>query len=237
MSTEARVPERILRPKEGCLPGEGPSTERVDGDAPERWEEPNHQTRTRNSSPLKSTFSKAPRESALGPPLARAVGAEPVPGYRLVTRMGKGGAGEVWKARGPGGFPVALKFIDLEDGEAGAELRSLGLLREIRHANLVTVFGAWQNDGVLVVAMELADRTLWDRYREAVRAGSPGIPRAELIEYLGEAAKAIDYLNEPRHNLLGRERVGVQHRDIKPHNLLLVGDTVKVADFGLAQLV
>src|SRR5262249_57685476 len=82
-----------------------------------------------------------------------------------------------------------------------------------------------------------ADRTLWDRYREAVRAGSPGIPRAELIEYLGEAAKAIDYLNEPRHNLLGRERVGVQHRDIKPHNLLLVGDTVKVADFGLAQLV
>jgi tetratricopeptide (TPR) repeat protein len=164
-------------------------------------------------------------------------GAEPVAGYRLVARLGKGGSGEVWKARGPGGFPVALKFIPLADAEAAVELRSLELLRDIRHANLVTVFGTWQSHGSLVVAMELADRSLWDRYREAVSAGSPGIPKLELIEYLGEAAKALDYLNEPRHCLLGRQRVGVQHRDIKPHNLLLIGGSVKVADFGLAQVI
>jgi tetratricopeptide (TPR) repeat protein len=160
-----------------------------------------------------------------------------VPGYRLIARIGQGGSADVWKARGPGGFPLALKLIPLATTDAAAELAALELLREVRHPNLITVFGAWQVNGLLAVAMELADRNLWDRYQEAVAQGRPGIPRPELLEYVREAAKAIDYLNAPCHHLRGRPGVGVQHRDIKPHNLLLVGGSVKVADFGLARRV
>ena len=43
-------------------------------------------------------------------------GASPLPGYRLIARLGRGGFGEVWKAEAPGGVPVALKFVRLLDG-------------------------------------------------------------------------------------------------------------------------
>jgi WD40 repeat protein len=164
-------------------------------------------------------------------------GAEPVRGYRLVEQIGRGGFGEVWKARGPSGFHVALKFVPYASIGGDAEIRSLSIIKDLRHPNLVSVFGAWGKGNLIVVAMELADRTAWDRYREAVASGLPGIPRDELLEYMAQAALAIDYLNAPRPRRGGREDAGVQHRDIKPQNLLLFGGGVKVADFGLARLV
>ena len=169
-----------------------------------------------------------------------------MPGYRLVAPIGEGGSGEVWKAVGPGGIPVAMKFIRVAenlDASAAvrrrrhANLRSLELIREVRHAHLLPVFGAWHRDGLLIFVMELADRTLLDRCNEAIRAGEPGIPPRELNEYMGQAALGIDFLNAPRHALIGRQGVGIQHRDIKPQNLLLVGDCVKVGDFGQAKLL
>ncbi len=69
--------------------------------------------------------------------------AEPLPGYRLVERLGGGGYGEVWRALAPGGFSVALKFVRLEADVDTPELRALDVIREIRHANLLLTFGAW----------------------------------------------------------------------------------------------
>lgn len=73
----------------------------------------------------------------------------------------------------------------------------MDIVRRLRHPNLLPAFGAWQREGLLIVAMELADRTLWDRYHEARDEGLQGIPREELLDYLREAAKGIDYLNQP----------------------------------------
>ena len=64
-----------------------------------------------------------------------------------------------------------------------------------------------------------------------------GIPPTELLEYLRQAAKGVDYLNEPQHTFSGKQRVSIQHRDIKPQNILLVGSGVKVADFGLVRVL
>ena len=51
-----------------------------------------------------------------------------------------------------------------------------------------------------------------------------------------DAARAIDFLNRPVHDL-GSGPVAIQHCDIKPHNLLIVGGAVQVCDFGLARMM
>jgi tetratricopeptide (TPR) repeat protein len=170
-------------------------------------------------------------------PFAFASGSRPLPDYELIGVLGRGGCGEVWKATGPGGFEVALKFVRLGEQAGTVEQRSLELMKRIRHAHLLPMFGAWQRDGMLIIAMELADRTLWHRWQEAVNQGLPGIPSDELLVYVQEAAKGLDYLNEPHHRSESGELLGIQHKDIKPQNLLLVGGTVKVADFGLAKVL
>jgi formylglycine-generating enzyme required for sulfatase activity len=166
-----------------------------------------------------------------------APGSRPLSEYQLVRLLGKGGYGEVWQAKGPGGFSVALKFVRLGEQAGEVELRALELMKGIRHANLLHLSGAWQRDGWLIIAMELAERTLLQRLREVRAQGHPGIPAPELLEYMFEAAKGLDYLNEWRDPSGGGEAVGIQHKDVKPENLLLVGGAVKVADFGLAKLL
>jgi serine/threonine protein kinase len=162
-------------------------------------------------------------------------GGIPVPGFQLVRCLGKGGFGEVWQATGPGGFAIAMKFIRLGAPSGEVELRSLHLMKKVRHPNLLGQFGAWEQDGMLLVAMELADGNLQGRLAKAVSQGQPGIPAEELIPYMADAARGIDYLNEPRPE--DGQPQGIQHRDIKPGNLLLVGGCVKVGDFGLVKLL
>lgn len=156
-----------------------------------------------------------------------AAGAEPIPGYKLVRRLGRGGAGEVWEALGPGGFRIAQKFIPLDEPLGDREVEALEFVKDVRHPRLLAMFASWRVGGFLAIGMELADRSLWDRFREVARGGPAGIPAPEASRYLSEAAEGLDHLNAAR----------IQHRDCKPLNLLLLGDSLKVGDFGLAMVV
>jgi serine/threonine protein kinase len=159
--------------------------------------------------------------------------AEPIPGYKLIERLGRGGYGEVWKASAPGGIHKAIKFVygDMEGvGGTGQgaeqEFKSLNRVKSMRHPFILSIERFDIINGRLTIVTELADKNLWDRYSECVGDGLPGIPRDELLRYMEEAAEALDLMNF--HH-------GLQHLDVKPHNIFLVHNHVKVADFGLAK--
>lgn len=174
-------------------------------------------------------------------------GIQIVPGYRLDRRLGKGGFGEVWRAIGPGKVPVAMKIIEAKGSVTGdREFRSLALLRDLRHPNLLPIQAFWllDEDGEviedddpkpakIVIAMLLAGKSLRQRLEECRGERMAGIPPRELLEYMRDAAKGIDFLNKPVHQLDDRV-VAIQHRDIKPENLMIVGGGVMVVDFGIA---
>jgi formylglycine-generating enzyme required for sulfatase activity len=160
-------------------------------------------------------------------------GQQPIAGYTLVRLLGRGGFGEVWEASAPGDFHVALKFLRLGTKESSVEQRSLEVIRHIRHPHLLDVQFATRVADCLVIAMPLCDRSLMDRFREC----PAGLPRDELLGYMADLARAVDFLNEPNHPAGDGSKVGVQHRDIKPHNIFLVGGVVRLADFGLAKIL
>lgn len=212
-------------------------------------------------------------------PETYAKGEEPVPGsgYRLVSFLGRGGFGEVWKASAPGGAEVAVKILNLAGFQGRKEFRALQLVKRVRHPNLVPVIAFWLKgaDGSvlddalttspdvltdtsavsaplhvtavppacshpqpeeLVIVMGLGDKSLFDRLEECRREGLEGIPKQELLHYIEDAARAIDYLNNPVHDL-GAGPAAIQHCDIKPHNIMIVADATQVCDFGLARML
>lgn len=153
-------------------------------------------------------------------------GYEPIPGYVLEEVIGRGGFGEVWRASAPGGLKKAVKFVfgAQDQSRAARELRSLERIRGVQHPFLLTLERFEAIDDQLVIVTELADCSLEDVQKKFQDNGSCGIPRDVLLSYLQDAADALDYLHESYQ---------LQHLDIKPGNLLLVGGHVKVADFGL----
>ncbi len=161
----------------------------------------------------------------------KAPNAEPIPGYRLIERLGRGGCGEVWKCEAPGGLFKAMKFVDgnLDSVEAGRltaedELRAIEHIKAIRHPFLLSMDRVEIVSGELVIVSELADKNLFELHHEYRQANHAGIPREELVRYLQEAAEVLDMLNS---------QYGLQHLDIKPQNLFIVSRHIKVADFGL----
>ncbi|MFV2066614.1 MAG: tubulin-like doman-containing protein [Pirellulales bacterium] len=162
----------------------------------------------------------------MGPQVSKS--AEPIPGYTILERIGAGGYGEVWKADAPGGLTKAIKFVYgyFSDERAAGELKALNRIREVRHPFLLSLERIEVIDGQLVIVTELADESLKDRFEATKAGGQIGIERQELLNYLSDAADALDYM---------RERHSLQHLDVKPENLLLLGERVKVADFGLVK--
>ncbi len=155
-------------------------------------------------------------------------GTEPIPGYVLRERIGMGGFGEVWSVEAPGGLEKAIKLVfgTITSDRAQRELRSLERLRRVHHPFLLTLERFEVIDSRLMIVTERADEGLDQILARCQLNGLPGIPRDELLNYLTEAADALDHL---------RERYGLQHLDIKPANLLVLSGHMKVADFGLVK--
>jgi serine/threonine protein kinase len=152
-------------------------------------------------------------------------GAEPLPGYRLLRLLGRGGFGEVWQCEAPGRLHKAIKFVAGGD-QFRTELAAFEQVRAIRHPYLMTLERVEVVASELVMVMELADGQINDRFRACTADGRCGIPRDELLGYLTEAAEALDFLS-------GRYRL--QHLDVKPENLLLLAGHVKLGDYGLVR--
>ena len=86
----------------------------------------------------------------------------------------------------------------------------------------------------LIVAMSLGSKNLSDLLEEYRKQEKTGIPVEVLLEYMEDAAKGMDYLNAPIHDL-GKGPLSIIHGDIKPQNLLIVGNSLQICDFGLAR--
>src|SRR4029077_5716344 len=114
--------------------------------------------------------------------------------------------------------------LDGDNVRPEQELNALNRVKEVRHPFVLSMDRIEVVKGELVIVMELADRSLHDSYVECQSAGLVGIPRDTLLRYLRDAAEALDHMLQKHH---------LQHLDIKPRNLFLLSDRVKVADFGL----
>ena len=163
-----------------------------------------------------------------------AVGAEPAPGYRLRRVRGRGGFAEVWEADAPVGPPVALKFMLSSNASTTArELRSIQSFLPLYHPHLVKTNEVWSVPGYIVINMELADATLLDLMLLYHNDLGQHIDPPQLCRYMWQVAEALDFLNARKHTRESR-KVGFQHGDVKPNNILLIGETAKLTDHGLA---
>ena len=157
--------------------------------------------------------------------------------YELTAQIGRGGAGDVYRARvlGAERRVVALKLLrpDATSHDPRALERfvregRLGAM--VRHPNVVRVVEIGRSEGVPFVAMEYVDGASL----RALLADGP-LPGRALLEAAQQAALGLAALHD-----LGQtqdEQICLVHRDIKPGNLLVDRrGRLKIADFGIALL-
>src|ERR1700726_334638 len=155
--------------------------------------------------------------------------------YRIVSPLGKGGMGEVYRAEDLRlGQTVALKFLprSLAQTEEALERfkREVGLARQVSHPNVCRVFDigeisetgdAGKNFTHTFLTMEFVD----------------GEDLASLLRRIGRLPpdKAVEIARQLCAGLAAAHTKGVLHRDLKPANIMLDGrGQVVITDFGLA---
>lgn len=151
--------------------------------------------------------------------------------YRILALLGSGAMGDVFLAQDPHiERRLAIKTVRLE-GADRQELaaRRARLLMEAKaagqlvHPNVVTLFDAGEDDGVVYLAFEYVEGTDLGR-----RLGEePPLSLRQVLEIVGQTARALGHAHES----------GIVHRDVKPGNILLTQEGLaKIGDFGIAKM-
>ena len=147
--------------------------------------------------------------------------------YRLVSLLGRGGAGEVWQAEDTVlARQVAVKLLRSLDGDPmdavqrfQAEAQAAARLS---HPNVVATYDVGAAGDHVFLVMELVQGPDLQKLMRTA-----GLPTADLVTDIAtQGARALDAAHE----------AGIVHRDVKPGNLLLAPDgTLKMTDFGIAK--
>jgi serine/threonine protein kinase len=147
--------------------------------------------------------------------------------YRVLSRIGAGGMGEVYLAQDMTlERTVALKVLPLDvvasDDRMGRLMREAKTASALNHPNIITIYEIGQAGLILFIATEFIEgQSLRQHLNET------SLTISETLDVAIQVASAIAAAHE----------AGVVHRDIKPENLMLRRDGIlKVLDFGLAKL-
>jgi Tol biopolymer transport system component len=147
--------------------------------------------------------------------------------YEIVSPLGAGGMGEVYKARDTRlGRDVALKVLRAPFVVESERLRRFEqeaqAAASLNHPNIVAVFDVGDDKGTPYVVSELLEG---ETLRARLRSGALGV------------RCALDYAMQLAHGLEAAHQKGIVHRDLKPENVFVTRDgRVKILDFGLAKL-
>ena len=148
--------------------------------------------------------------------------------YRIVSKIGAGGMGEVYLAEDTKlGRKVAIKFLN-EDRSRDVDklkrfIQEAKAASALNHPNILTVYEIGEVDGKNYIATELIEG---QNLREFFRRGVP-MPLGSVLKVIIQVAEA----------LAAAHQAGIIHRDIKPENIMIRNDGyAKVVDFGLAKL-
>jgi eukaryotic-like serine/threonine-protein kinase len=153
--------------------------------------------------------------------------------YRLVSRIGRGGMGEVWlaTASGVGGFTkqVVVKIIlpRLASDPAFVEMlaREARLCGQLNHPNLIEVFDFDEHDGVYAITMEYVIGRSVSQIVCAARDAKQPIPAWCALRMIADCCRGLECAHE--HDII--------HCDLSPGNIMLTfAGITKVLDFGVA---
>jgi len=170
----------------------------------------------------------------------RSLGTQTLGRYQLLVAVARGGMGQVWLARlqGARGFNKVVAVKTLLPNEADRP-RLEGMLAEearlsslIQHPNVVHTIELGEHDGMLYLVMEWVDGEPLSflRTRADERGGMPIGVAVQLVAQLLAGLHAAHELADENGPL------GVVHRDVSPHNILVTYDGVaKLLDFGIAK--